>query len=391
MAEQSLTAVVIDKRKIEMRYFAVPKPFAGDAILKVELCGICGSDYHYYTEGHHWPYQPPPQILGHEVVGRISDITEEAAKRWKVKEGDLVIVESAITCHRCRYCVTGNSSLCSQKRSYGMSASMREPPFLWGGYSQYMYLHPDAILHVVPPGVSEHQAVLFSPLANGAKWAQRVPSLSLGDSIVILGPGQQGLGCVLAGSLAGANPIILAGLQRDAKRLDVAKSLGATHTIFSDQGPLLEQVKQILGPELADVVVDVTGSAAAQEVAVDLARRGGTVVLGGRTPKKTIPFVMDKLASRAIKMVGVRAHESEDVRKALAVISARRDQLSSLFTHEVSLKEADLALRLIGQEIAGEEAIHVAINPWRDRSRRFPGVDLRAATETRPEEESSDG
>ena len=149
----------------------------------------------------------------------------------------------------------------------------------------------------MPAGVSEHEAVLFSGLANGVKWAQRIPALSLGDAIVILGPGQQGLGCVLASSMTGANPIIVAGLERDAKRLEVAKTLGATHTIFSDKAPLLEQVRNITGPELADVVVDVTGSTAAQEVAVDLVRRGGTVVLAGRTPKKTIPFVMDKLTS----------------------------------------------------------------------------------------------
>lgn len=260
---QSMTAVMTDKRQIEMRQFQVPELSKSDAILKVELCGICGSDYYYYTEGHHWPYQSPPQILGHEVVGRISAISNDAAAQWKVKEGDLVIVESAITCHRCRYCVTGNSSLCSNKRSYGMSASMKEPPYLWGGYSQFMYLHPDAMLHVVPPHVSAHAAVLFSPIANGVKWAQRIPGLRLGDAIVILGPGQQGLGCVLAASLTGANPIIVAGLQRDAKRLDVAKELGATHTLFSDRGPLDQQVKEILGAEMADVVVDVTGSTAA--------------------------------------------------------------------------------------------------------------------------------
>ena len=70
---------------------------------------------------------------------------------------------------------------------------------------------------------------------------------------------------------------------------------------------------------VAFLFADVTGSTAAQEVAVDLVRRGGTVVLAGRTPKKTIPFVMDKLTSRGIKMVGVRAHDSDDVRKAVAV------------------------------------------------------------------------
>lgn len=363
-AIQSLTAVMTDIRQFEMRHYPVPEPGRSDGILKVELCGICGSDYHYYTEGDHWPYQKPPQILGHEVVGRINSISAEAAARWRVKEGDLVIVESAITCHRCRYCTTGNSSLCSNKRSYGMSASMNEPPHLWGGYSQYMYLHPDALMHVVPDGVSAHEAVLFSPLANGVKWAQRMPGLQLGDAIVILGPGQQGLGCVLAASLTGAAPIIVAGLEKDAKRLAVARELGATHSIVSERAPLADQVKAILGAEMADVVVDVTGSTAAQQVAVDLVRRGGTVILGGRTPNKTVPFVMDKLASRGIRMIGVRAHESADVRKSLAVIAARRAQLSKLLTHELPLTKADLALRLIGQEIAGEEAIHVALNPW---------------------------
>jgi len=94
---QSMTAVMTDKRQIEMRQFPVPELSKSDANLKVELCGICGSDYHYYTEGHHWPYQSPPQILGHEVVGRISAISNQAASQWKVKEGDLVIFESAIT------------------------------------------------------------------------------------------------------------------------------------------------------------------------------------------------------------------------------------------------------------------------------------------------------
>ncbi len=120
--------MVTDKRKIEMRYFPVPKPSVDSAILKVELGGICGRDCHYYIEGHHRPYQPPPQILGHGVVGRVIDISRASAKHWKVREGDRVIVESAVSYHRCRYCTVGNSSLRSAKRSYGVSASMHAPP-----------------------------------------------------------------------------------------------------------------------------------------------------------------------------------------------------------------------------------------------------------------------
>jgi len=361
---QSLTAVVTDIRKIEMRHYPVPEAAQTDAVLKVELCGICGSDYDYYVHGEHWPYRKPPQILGHEVVGRISKIGSEAASSWKIKEGDLVAVEAAISCQRCRYCTSGNAALCGNKRSYGMSTNMEEPPYLWGGYSQYMYIHPRANLHLVPAGVPPHVAVLFTSLANGVKWAQRAPGLRMGDSIVILGPGQQGLACGLAASTTGANPIIVAGLKKDAKRLAMARNFGATHTLCSEEAPLDEQVKNILGPEMADVVVDASGSVTAQQASVDLVRRGGTVVLGGRTPNKTVPFVMDKLSSRGITMIGVRAHEPEDVRRALAMIETRRDLLEKAGGRELALTQADLALRLIGQEVPGEETLHVALNPW---------------------------
>ena len=191
-----------------------------------------------------------------------------------------------------------------------------------------------------------------------------MPALSPGDSIVILGPGQQGLGCVLAAAIAGASPIVVAGLETDAARLSVAKELGATHLIYSERGSLVEQVKSILGSEMADVVVDVTGSIAAQQVTVDLVRRGGTVVLAGRTPNQTVEFEMDKVASRGISMIGVRGHESDDIRRALNILAARPQAAAKLTTHELPLKDADHALRLIGQEVPGENAIHVSLNPW---------------------------
>ena len=364
MNNKSLAAVVTDKRRMEMREFAVPSPSSDDAVLKVEACGICGSDYHYYKELNHWPYLSPPHIMGHEVVGRIAAIGNDASQHWKLKEGDLVAVEAPVTCQRCRYCVTGNATLCANKRSYGISASMADPPHLWGGYAQYMYLHPHTHLHPVPKGVSPQAAVLYTCISNGVKWAQRVPSLSLGDAIVILGPGQQGLGCVLSAAMAGASPIIVAGLEVDANRLAVAKELGATHLIYSERAALVEQVKDILGPEMADVVIDVTGSIAAQQATVDLVRRGGTIVLAGRTPNQTVQFVMDKVASRGITMIGVRGHESDDIRRALAILAARPDAAAKLTTHELPLKDADYALKLIGQEVPGENAIHVSLNPW---------------------------
>ncbi len=131
MDKKSLAAVITDKRRMELREFAVPTPKLDDAVLKVEACGICGSDYHYYKELDHWPYLNPPHIMGHEVVGRIAAIGADASRDWKLKEGDLVAIEAPVTCQRCRYCLTGNATLCADKRSYGISASMADPPHLW--------------------------------------------------------------------------------------------------------------------------------------------------------------------------------------------------------------------------------------------------------------------
>ena len=239
---------------------------------------------------------------------------------------------------------------------------MEEPPYLWGGYSQYMYIHPRANLHLVPSSVSPHVAVLFTSLANGVKWAQRAPGLRMGDSIVILGP-DSGLACVLAASTTGANPIIVAGLKKDAKRLAMARNFGATHILCSEEGPLEEQVKNILGPEMADVVVDASGSVTAQQAAVDLVRRGGTVVLGGRTPNKTVPFVMDKLSSRGITLIGVRARP-EDVRRALAMIETRRDLLRKGRRTRIGAGSSGSGAETYRSGSARRRTLHVALNPW---------------------------
>ena len=87
MDKKSLAAVIVDKRRMEMREFAVPDPGADDAVLKVEACGICGSDYHYYKELDHWPYLKPPHIMGHEVVGPHRAIGRDASAAVETQRG----------------------------------------------------------------------------------------------------------------------------------------------------------------------------------------------------------------------------------------------------------------------------------------------------------------
>ena len=133
-------------------------------------------------------------------------------------------------------------------------------PGLWGGYSQYMYVHPNAVVHKMPSHIPAAHAAAFLPFSNGVEWAYEYGEVGLGDAILIQGPGQQGLACVIAAKAAGASQIIVSGLARDAQRLKVAEKLGATHTIDVEIGrPREPKVKEITGGEGVNVVVNVTG------------------------------------------------------------------------------------------------------------------------------------
>ena len=154
----------------------------------------------------------PPLILGHEIVGRIARIGDAAARRWGVREGDRVILEEPIPCGNCAACRVGRFQACGADR-YG-TKPVASPPSLWGGYSDYVYLAPAAIMHKIPEEIPVELAPLFVPLSNGAYWVEEIGGLHLGQTVVIQGPGQHGLGCVIAAKEAGAGCVIVTGPRR---------------------------------------------------------------------------------------------------------------------------------------------------------------------------------
>ena len=139
----------------EIREYPLPTISQDDGLLHVDRCGVCGSDYRRVRRNRQaaeaaadrQDQRPLPAILGHEIVGTIAEVGSAAARAWRVREGDRVFVEASVPCQRCRQCVTGHSKYCRQRWSYGLSADLAEPPHLWGGFAQHIYLHPRAILH----------------------------------------------------------------------------------------------------------------------------------------------------------------------------------------------------------------------------------------------------
>ncbi|HEV8575017.1 MAG TPA: zinc-binding dehydrogenase [Dehalococcoidia bacterium] len=347
-----------------MRELPLPEIGAEDGLLQIEACGICGSDYEQYEGALPVRF---PVIPGHEPVGRIVKIGDEAARRWRVQVGDRVCVETLIPCGFCANCVRGEYRLCNGHRrmnAYGY-LSVDLAPGLWGGYADYLYLDPHALVHKIDEGIAPEIATLFNPLGAGFRWAVEMPGLSVGDTIVILGPGQRGLASVIAAREAGAGRIIVTGLSADERKLELAKEFGAHHAINVEREDAASVVREVTGGGMADVVVDVTSySVEAVKQAMGLARRGGTVVLAGTKGPKPVPeFMSDQIVFKELTVKGALGVDYANYERAIRLIESRKYPLERMHTHTLPLAEAERAIRLLARQEPGDEAIHIALMP----------------------------
>jgi threonine dehydrogenase-like Zn-dependent dehydrogenase len=351
----------------EVHEFGVPEIGPDDGILRMELCGICGSDIEQYDgrfDAIGWT--KGPTIPGHEPLGIVAAIGERAAARWGVGVGDRVAVEPLIPCGECEACREGLRTRCSgwgRMYSYGLLDTAIDPQIL-GGYSEYMYLHPNTVLHKMPLSMPASVAVLFNPLAAGVRWATTTPDLALGDTIVVLGAGQRGLACVIAARAAGAGKIIVTDLERSAGKLDFARELGADATIVADREDVVARVHDLTGGRGADIVVDVT-PVATQPIldAVAFVRNGGTIVLSGVKGGPRAEIDTDELVRKSITMRGVFTVDSPAYRRAIRLLESGAQPFERLHTASYPLERAEEAIHHLAGRLDGPPAINVAIAP----------------------------
>lgn len=359
--KKSMAMVQTAPRKLERRDLPIPDISDDDAILRVEACGICGSDYEQYEGALRTPM---PVVPGHEPLGIIEAIGDKAAKLWGVNVGDRVAVETMLACHCCDTCLSGRYHLCGTRKIYSY-IPLTEKPGLWGAYSQYMYVAPNSVVHKMDKTLPAEIAVMFNPLGAGFRWAVEIPQTQIGDTIVILGPGQRGLASVVAARQAGAGTIIVTGLSADAKKLDIARALGADHVIDVDNETAVQRIREITKGKGADVVLDVTSYATLPvREALDYVRPGGTVVLAGVKGFKAIPdFVTDIIVMKEITVKGAIGVTSSGYRKAIELIERGKHPLALMHTHNFDLEEAELAIKTLARQVVGQESIHSCLIP----------------------------
>jgi threonine dehydrogenase-like Zn-dependent dehydrogenase len=344
---------------VEPRHFSLTELSAQPALeggwLAVEATGISGADVQVWKgEAQDVVY---PLIPGHEVVGRIASV----APTIPYPIGTRVVVEPRIHCGECHRCKLSLAT-CSRRRpsnSYGFIPSM-EPPGLWGGLAEFLYLDPAARLHPLTDDVPAEVGTFVHPLAAGHTWAVELPSLQLGENVLILGPGPRGLACLIAAKAAGAGWVGVTGLSHDRDRLELARLLGADLAIDAEREDVGGAIAEAIGTR-PDIVVDVTSDdPEALFTALDLVRSGGRVILASTKGNRAFHFISDVLVAKQLTIRGAMGATTVGYQWATRQIETD-PRIDDLVSHQFPLGEASRALQAAAGLLGREELISVAV------------------------------
>ena len=351
-------------RRLVVRSLARPTIGDDDALLRVEACGLCGTDHEQFSGMLFGGFAFVP---GHEAVGVVEELGGRAAERWGVGVGDRVAVEVFQSCRSCEACRAGDYRRCAHHGladMYGF-VPVDRPPGLGGGYAEVQYLAPDSMLVPVPDTVDPVLATLFNPVGAGIRWGVTLPGTREGDVVAVLGPGIRGLATAAAVRDAGAGFVLVTGAgARDANRLDAARRFGADLTVDVEAEDPVSALRAATGG-LADVVVDVTANApSALAQAVALARPGGTVVVAGMRGDGPLPgFRADLVVLKELRVLGALGVDVTAYAAALDLLASGRYPFRDVARRVVGLDEAaDLLAAMAGETDEGAP-IHGVVRP----------------------------
>jgi alcohol dehydrogenase len=356
--------VLEEPRRLVSHELPVPEIGDDDGLLRVEACGLCGTDHEQFTGVLSGGFAFVP---GHESVGILEAVGDAAARRWGVEVGQRVAVEVFQSCRECAACVDGEYRRCERhglRDMYGFIPVDRDPG-LWGGYAGHQYLAPDTMLVPVPAGLEPVLATLFNPVGAGIRWGVTLPGTRAGDVVAILGPGIRGLAAVAAVREVGAGFVIVTGHgERDAPRLDQARRFGADLAVDVTATDPVAALRDGAG-RLADVVIDVTANApSALGDAVRLARPGGTVVVAGMRGDGPFPgFRPDALVTKELQIIGALGVDVTAYRAALDLVVSGRYPFASLPREVVGLGGVAPLLEAMAGE-SGTPPVHAVVDPW---------------------------
>ncbi len=254
----------------------IPEPGPGEALVKVEACGICASDlkcYHgatkFWGDDTHPAWAETNVIPGHEFVGEIVATDAAAERRWGIAVGDRVVSEQIVPCWTCRYCLRGQYHMCQPHDIYGFK---RRTP---GAMARYMLYPADALVHKVSKDLPAAHAAFVEPLSCALHAVERA-GITFEDVVVVAGAGPIGLGMVAGAKAKG--PALVVALDAVPHKLELASKCGADVVVNIMEEDAIGVVRDLTGGFGADVYLEGTGHPSAVGQGLDMLRKLGTFV-----------------------------------------------------------------------------------------------------------------
>lgn len=298
MTEPLMKALLLSEyRHLEIAEVATPAAGAGEVLIRVATCGICGSDVHGYdgSSGR----RIPPIVMGHEAAGTIAAV---GAGVSGLAPGDRVTFDSTIYCGACPNCARGEVNLCDRRQVLGVSCGDYRRA---GAFAEYVAV-PARIVYRLPDSISFTEAAMLEAAAV-AIHAVSLGDVAPGSTALVVGAGTIGLLVLQALSAAGCSRVFVADIDRS--RLKLAEELGATETL-SAQPDLISRLHERTGQVGVDVAVEAVGRNETVSSGIESVRKGGTVVLVGNiSPEVTLP--LQKVVTRQLRLQGSCASAGE--------------------------------------------------------------------------------
>ena len=317
--------VLTEYGHLELSDRPTPAPGAGEVLIRVAACGICGSDVHGYdgTSGR----RIPPIVMGHEAAGTV---VSAGPGVHRFQPGDRVTFDSTVCCGACDFCARGEINLCDRREVVGVSCGDYRRD---GAFAEYIAV-PERIVYPIPANLTFAEAAMLEPVSV-ALHAVAVSELSGGETALVVGSGMIGLLTMQAARAAGCSRVFVADI--DATRLELARSMGATEVIPFSGAELVRECQRLTNGIGADIVFEAVGRDETVNVAIDATRKGGTITLiGNVTPEVKLP--LQKVVSRELRLQGTAASAGEYT-QAIELISSGRIQVKPLITEVAQLAD----------------------------------------------------
>ena len=368
-------SVVLEaKGKLSLKSFPYPELKKNCAIIRMEYSGICGTDKHSFEGFFHQKGGRPiplPVIQGHENVGIIEEINGELLDHDGniLKVGDRVVPAPNISCGKCFACRNNRPYYyCDCKLDYGNNIGAGEPPHIFGGWSEYLYILPGSHLFKYPDSLDPKFGTFIEPLSvtgcldKARQWSSEWEPFRSGDTVVILGTGPIGLFHLIKANLIGAGKII--SIDPYKFRTSLAQQFGATETVTSDdREEIKDNIKKLTNNMGADLVVDCSGVSEGFTIALELIREGGMVLEVGIFSNSHDISINphSHILEKSARVIGIGGDDISQYYPSIKLLERNIDKLpwEKIISHEFKIENVHEAMDVA----MSDQSMKVLLNP----------------------------